>query len=73
MGDGDRQQLSALLASHTAVRLLAMDAAVAVAATRLPEPFHVELTLVLGKQATTSAPLAHGRQTRRKGSRRKRR
>jgi hypothetical protein len=50
-----------------------MDAALAVAATRLPEPFHVELTLVLGKQAITSAPLAHGRQTRRKGSRRKRR
>ncbi len=71
--NGDRQRLSALLASHPAVRLLALDAAVAVAATRLPEPFHAELTLVLGKQATTSAPLAHGRQTRRKGSRRKRR
>jgi hypothetical protein len=53
VGDGDRQQLSALLASHTAVRLLAMDAAVAVAATRLPEPFHSELTLVWGMQATT--------------------
>ena len=71
--NGDRNRPSALLASHPAVRLLALDAAVAVAATRLPEPFHAELTLVLGKQATTSAPLAHGRQTRRKGSRRKRR
>ncbi len=51
--NGDRQRLSALLVSHTALRLLALDAAVAVAATRLPEPFHVELTLVLGMQATT--------------------
>jgi hypothetical protein len=51
--NGDRQRLSALLASHPAVRLLALDAAVAVAATRLPEPFHAELTLVWGMQATT--------------------
>ena len=69
----DVERWLALLASHPAVRLLALDPAVAVAATRLPEPFHAELTHVLGKQATTSAPLAHGRQTRRKGSRRKRR
>lgn len=51
--NGDRQRLSALLASHPAVRLLALDAAVAVAATRLPEPFHAELTLVWDMQATT--------------------
>ena len=51
--NGDRKRLSALLASHPAVRLLALDAAVAVAATRLPEPFHAELTLVWGMQATT--------------------
>jgi PIN domain nuclease of toxin-antitoxin system len=32
----------ALLASLPAVRLLALDAGVAVAATRLPEPFHAD-------------------------------
>ena len=31
-----------LLASHPAVRLLPLDPAVAVAATRLPEPFHAD-------------------------------
>jgi PIN domain nuclease of toxin-antitoxin system len=31
-----------LLAAHPAVRLLALDPAVAVAATRLPEPFHAD-------------------------------
>jgi PIN domain nuclease of toxin-antitoxin system len=49
----DVERWMALLASHPAVRLLALDAAVAVAATRLPEPFRVELTLVLGMHATT--------------------
>jgi PIN domain nuclease of toxin-antitoxin system len=32
----------ALLASHPAVRLQALDFAVVVAATRLPEPFHAD-------------------------------
>ena len=32
----------ALLASHPAVRLLALDPTVAVATTRLPEPFHAD-------------------------------
>jgi PIN domain nuclease of toxin-antitoxin system len=36
----DVERWLAMLASHPAVRLLALDAAVAVAATRLPEPFH---------------------------------
>lgn len=38
----DVQRWLALLASHPAVRLLALDPAVAVAATRLPEPFHAD-------------------------------
>jgi PIN domain nuclease of toxin-antitoxin system len=38
----DVERWLALLASHPAVRLLALDAAVAVAATRLPEPFHAD-------------------------------
>jgi PIN domain nuclease of toxin-antitoxin system len=36
----DVKRWLALLASHPAVRLLALDPAVAVSATRLPEPFH---------------------------------
>ena len=40
----DVERWLALLASHPAVRLLALDSAVAVAATRLPEPFHADLT-----------------------------
>ena len=38
----DVERWLALLASHPAVRLLALDVAVAVAATRLPEPFHAD-------------------------------
>ena len=38
----DVERLLALLASHPAVRLLGLDPAVAVAATRLPEPFHAD-------------------------------
>jgi len=38
----DVERWLALLASHPAVRLLALDPAVAVAATRLPEPFHAD-------------------------------
>lgn len=38
----DVQRWLALLASHPAVRLLALDPAVAVAAPRLPEPFHAD-------------------------------
>ena len=38
----DVQRWLALLASHPAVRLLALDPAVAVAATRLPEPCHAD-------------------------------
>ena len=38
----DVERWLALLASHPAVRLLALDAGVAVAATRLPEPFHAD-------------------------------
>ena len=36
----DMERWLALLASHPAVRLQALDSAVVVAATRLPEPFH---------------------------------
>ncbi len=38
----DVERWLALLASHPAVRLLPLDPAVAVAATRLPEPFHAD-------------------------------
>jgi len=38
----DVERWLALLASHPAVQLLALDPAVAVAATRLPEPFHAD-------------------------------
>jgi len=38
----DVERWLALLASHPAVRLLALEPAVAVAATRLPEPFHAD-------------------------------
>jgi PIN domain nuclease of toxin-antitoxin system len=38
----DVERWLALLASHPAVRLLALDPSVAVAATRLPEPFHAD-------------------------------
>ena len=38
----DVERWLALLSSHPAVRLLALDPAVAVAATRLPEPFHAD-------------------------------
>ena len=38
----DVERWFALLASHPAVRLLGLDPAVAVAATRLPEPFHAD-------------------------------
>ena len=38
----DVERWLALLASHPAVRLLALDPAVAVAATRLAEPFHAD-------------------------------
>jgi PIN domain nuclease of toxin-antitoxin system len=38
----DVEHWLALLASHPAVRLLALDPTVAVAATRLPEPFHAD-------------------------------
>lgn len=38
----DVERWLALLASHPAVRFLALDPAVAVAATRLPEPFHAD-------------------------------
>ncbi|MCT0226691.1 type II toxin-antitoxin system VapC family toxin [Synechococcus sp. CS-1331] len=38
----DVERWLALLASHPAVRLLGLDPAVAVAATRLPEPFHAD-------------------------------
>ena len=38
----DVERWLALLASHPAVRLLALDPTVAVAATRLPEPFHAD-------------------------------
>ena len=40
----DVERWLALLASHPAVRLLALDSAVAVAATRLPEPFQADPT-----------------------------
>jgi PIN domain nuclease of toxin-antitoxin system len=38
----DVERWLALLAAHPAVRLVALDHAVAVAATRLPEPFHAD-------------------------------
>jgi hypothetical protein len=38
----DEERWLALLASHPAVRFLVLDLAVAVAATRLPEPFHAD-------------------------------
>ncbi len=38
----DVERWLTLLASHPAVRLLPLDPAVAVAATRLPEPFHAD-------------------------------
>jgi len=38
----DVERWLALLAAHAAVRLVALDPAVAVAATRLPEPFHAD-------------------------------
>lgn len=38
----DVERWLALLASHPAVRLLPLDPDVAVAATRLPEPFHAD-------------------------------
>jgi PIN domain nuclease of toxin-antitoxin system len=38
----DVEHWLALLSSHPAVRLLALDPAVAVASTRLPEPFHAD-------------------------------
>ena len=38
----DVERWLALLASHPEVRLLGLDPAVAVAATRLPEPFHAD-------------------------------
>lgn len=38
----DVERWLALVASHPAVRLLALEPAVAVAATRLPEPFHAD-------------------------------
>jgi len=38
----DVERWLALLASHPAVRLLALEPAIAVAATRLPEPFHAD-------------------------------
>jgi len=38
----DVERWLALLASHPAVRLLGLDSAVAMAATRLPEPFHAD-------------------------------
>jgi PIN domain nuclease of toxin-antitoxin system len=38
----DVERWLALLASHPSVRLLALDPTVAVAATRLPEPFHAD-------------------------------
>ena len=38
----DVERWLALLASHPAVRLLGLDPAVAVAATRLPQPFHAD-------------------------------
>jgi PIN domain nuclease of toxin-antitoxin system len=38
----DVERWLALLTSHPAVRLLALDPTVAVAATRLPEPFHAD-------------------------------
>ena len=38
----DVERWLALLACHPAVRLLALDPTVAVAATRLPEPFHAD-------------------------------
>ena len=38
----DVERWLALLASHPAVRLVALEPAVAVAATRLPEPFHAD-------------------------------
>jgi PIN domain nuclease of toxin-antitoxin system len=38
----DVERWLALLASYPAVRLLALEPAVAVAATRLPEPFHAD-------------------------------
>lgn len=38
----DVERWLALLASHPAVRFLGLDPAVAVAATRLPEPFHAD-------------------------------
>ena len=38
----DVERWLALLACHPAVRLLPLEPAVAVAATRLPEPFHAD-------------------------------
>jgi PIN domain nuclease of toxin-antitoxin system len=38
----DVEHWLALLSSHPSVRLLALDPAVAVASTRLPEPFHAD-------------------------------
>lgn len=38
----DIERWLALLASHPAVRMMALEPAVAVAATRLPEPFHAD-------------------------------
>ncbi len=38
----DVERWLSLVASHPAVRLLPLDPAVAVAATRLPEPFHAD-------------------------------
>ncbi|MEB3332610.1 MAG: type II toxin-antitoxin system VapC family toxin [Synechococcaceae cyanobacterium] len=38
----DLERWLALLAAHPSVRLLPLDPAVAVAATRLPEPFHAD-------------------------------
>ena len=38
----DVERWLALLACHPAVRMVALEPAVAVAATRLPEPFHAD-------------------------------
>ena len=38
----DVERWLALVVSHPAVRLVALEPAVAVAATRLPEPFHAD-------------------------------
>ena len=47
----DVERWLAVLASHPAVRLLPLDPAVAVAATRLPEPFHADRFLVAQARA----------------------